>query len=268
MHKNKNKINSDLIFIILFIIFICIFPLLKNKIGNKSNNIDNSSKVLVYVNNSKNFIVNSFTNITQYFYTKKYFLNKINELEKELNTEKEKNINLNLDNYNDKDIIVANKIFVDNTSVYDTILLDKGRDFGVKENDIVFVDENYAIGKIISVGEETSLLSLFSKSNENVEAYTIDNLNFLENEEEIVSHETKNKIILNLEGYGGGDFVVKVSNNLNIGIGNKFYLANNTNYFLGEVVSIDKDALSLYSTLFIKGVYNPKKYYNFFIKIK
>ncbi len=238
-----------------------------------------------------------------YFYSRKYLLAEINKLQEDLLQEKDKNIIKENLIQNNKEIIIAKKIFTDFTSVYDTILINKGAQDGIDEGDFVFIDENKIIGKISKVNKNSSLITLFSKNKEKVEGivnavknqntvlYTkedtgvgkgedIDNLNTenkIENSTNTVLLDKDNEninpkivkngtnILIDLFGYGGGDFIANVPGNIEVAIGDIVYFGIDESKYLGEIVSIDRQDASFYQVLLIRGYYNTRQNDNYYI---
>ena len=284
MDARKKRMRNNFLYIFLYIIFISIFPFLRNNLNNKDIKVDKSIPILVSVEKSTNFISNNFNSILYFFYSKKYLLNKISSLEEQVASINNENIIKENKTSADKNIIVSKKIFQDFTSVYDNIILDKGLKDGVELGNIVFDSRNNAIGKIVKVNELTSTAVLFSKSGEIVEGVIYGDkgestTNYLEdsnsgdlnieNGSTTISqdeynhtgnekHYDKPGILIDLYGYGGGDFISNIPENIVVSTGSKLYLAIDESKYLGEVVEIEKGDASYYQKLFIRGYYNTR----------
>ncbi len=296
IHKFKSfKLN--ILFILLFLSLLIFFPKLKKYIGNQSLNNNQASKFLVIVNKVNESIIFTFDNFLNYFKTKKALISEIDNLKIELNQyTMDKVINSNTvetNLYSDKNkdqFIPASMIFRDFTSIYDTILLDKGSTDGVKIGDFVFIDQDKVIGEISQLSLNNSVATLFSKNQEKVEGIinairgkdtlVADNLKILNNpttsnsDLNNISSSTvsiyKNSsnsenILIDLYGYGGGDFFAEIPANIQVELGSKINFASDEHKLIGEVVNIEKKDASYYQRLLIKGYYNPRVSNNYFI---
>lgn len=303
--RKKSYIRLNIFYIISFIIFLIIFPFLRNYLNGNELSVNKGAIFLNLANKSTGAAFDSFNGLLGYFYSKKYLLNEIDRLKNELNSKEinsiiennteEKNLsNHDYDNDNDMNIVVAKKIFSDFTTIYDTILLNKGVDSGIKENNLVFVNDNSAVGEVSKVYKNTSLITLFSKNKEKVEGVIIANknqntvllTNFTDLQEENKNEENSSSlnlhsdlnnldnlkalekgssILIDLYGYGGGDFISYIPNNIEISTGTKVYLAIDESKILGEVVDIEKPDASFFQVLIIRGFYNTRKNDNYYI---
>lgn len=310
MRKNKSKLLKwNIIYIVIFLIFIIFFPNLKKSIGNQSLTNNQASVVLSSVRNVDNFITDNFLSFLDYFKSKNKLINEVNNLtlkveSLENNSSSTESFNLLNDSLKMEDqYIVASKIFTDWTSIYDTILLNKGSKDGVKVSDLVFINEDEAIGVVNTVSLNTSLITLYSKNKEKTEGVlqairgkdtlvsqdinltlndngteTKDNLN---NSSTSIATTTINKsrllinnqrnnsnlenILIDLYGYGGGDYFAEIPGNIIVEVGAKVYLALNENKVLGEVIKVEKRDASYYQRLFIRGYYNSRINHNYYI---
>lgn len=133
----------------------------------------------------------------------------------------------------------------------------------------------------------TSVVTLFSKNKEKVEGVikaeygkdTLDNLTQIKilentlkqatssenNEAEIKSSSNLSKksneaesILIDIYGYGGGDFMAEIPGNIKVEVGSQVYLAEDESKLLGEVVKVEKKDASYYQRLLIRGYYNTR----------
>ncbi len=286
--NRKKFFKLNFFYIIFYIIFLFIFPSLKKYLDGDILSINKSAKILNLANKSTNLALYSFNNVIEYFYSRKYLLSEMDKLKLELEQAKNRHIlDLNQEN-NNKQIIVAKKIFTDFTNIYDNLLINKGSDDGVLEGDIVFTYENNLIGKVYKVNKNSSLVILFSKDKEKVEGIikAVKNnntvslkeaLDFDKNEIEINSSSSKaitdlekNKnsiedILIDVIGYGGGDFISFIPGNLEVSVGDRIYYALDDKKYIGEVVSIEKQDASFYKVLLIRGYYNSRLNNDYYI---
>lgn len=303
--KTKKKFKYNILFIVIYFVFLFSFPFLRNYFNVNKIQVAAPETVLIAADSSTNFVSNIFYNILGYFSNRKNLLDEISRLENELQIEKDKNV-INVNGVGDAKKIVAKKIFSDFTNIYETILLNKGREAGVEEEAIVFLYPDKAIGVVSSVGEKSSLVSLYSKDKnqvegvvrarnfrESTETIPIQNENILEGENFDSSNSTSgissastststslNEININLStpissadglliefiGYGGGDFIAKIPENIKISTGTIIYLARDESKALGEIIKIEKQEAAFYQVLFVRGYYNTRENGNYYIE--
>lgn len=305
--KEKNYFRNNFILIFIFILFFISFAKLKAFFNSSSENKNTPEIFLSFINNGIQNSFNLFSNIGGYFYTKKNLLKQINELQNELEIQRYRSVlesssaqdltqNISeKDNYIlNKDLpVVAKKIFSDFTSIYDTVLLDKGFSSGVEKGDIVFLYPNFIIGQIENVNPNTSLLALYSKDKNKLEGVLkVSKNNTFKIKQDIlnagsstdtpvlISSSTsisvninskqikENSILVDLYGAGNGDFYTTLPDNLNVSTGTVIYLSNNESKAIGEVVKIEKQEASFYKNILIKGYYNSRLNEDYYIMHK
>ncbi len=308
--KEKKYFRNNLILILIFIFFFLSFSKIKFFFNSftevQHRNIPGFflSSINSTINNSSMF----FYNIRMYFVSKKSLLNRIANLEDQLEIQKYNSIinfssidshsisgdidfiskNKNILN---KDLpIPTKKIFSDFTSIYDTVLLDKGFSSGVEKGDIVFLYPNFIIGQIDNVNPNSSLLSLYSRDKNKIEGIikvsknnSKTNFTDLKNQSssstgispdsisqsssstplvpiEIIPNKKNNKssVLINLFGDGGGDFVATLPNNLEVATGTIIYLSSDESKALGEVVKVEITESSFYQNILVRGYYNTR----------
>lgn len=309
MYKSKKRIKLNILYIFLFLVFISFFPYLKKTFGNNNQTQNKAVFILVLADRFSESLVTNFSKLRGYFVSQRVLTKQVEELQKELATPRMKfassrSLNNQLAGQTNQ-FIVAQKIFSDFTNLYDTLLLNKGSQAGVREGDIVFINESEAIGQISQVSLNTSLVTLFSKSKEKVEGVILttgsENTSLVESSkntqagtqlinggEEVASSSTttlrvgglstlpiettssrvnsrKSNILIDVYGYGGGDFISEIPANISLGEGAKVSLAIDESRLLGEVVKIEKKDASFYQKLFIRGYYNTRENDNYYI---
>lgn len=121
----------------------------------------------------------------------------------------------------DQKFILANVLAKPNLSPYDSLILDIGEDYGIKEGDKVIVDNDIIIGKIESVYSKTAKVQLYSFPNETLNVA----IGF-------------NKVIGIAEGKGGGNFEIKFPREVLIKKGDVVVLPEMDLFILGVVGSI------------------------------
>lgn len=101
-----------------------------------------------------------------------------------------------------KNFILGTIIAKPNKSFYDTLVLDAGLDHGVREGNIVYAQSEFPIGRISVVYDRTSVVNLFSSSEEVLSAQ-IEGLN----------------TSVDLVGRGGNNFEMDVPHELDVPTG-------------------------------------------------
>lgn len=290
MNLRENKrIKWNIFFILVYIVFLFSFSTLRGYFNRQNIQISIPNRALIIANSSTGLVSNVFKNITNYFLDKKVLFLKINTLEKELEIEKEKNIALSVNSKfssseNDFKVLSAKKIFSDFTTIYSSVLLNKGYLDGVEEKSLVFIYPNKAIGIIERVGNKTSLLSLFSKDKNQIEGIlkikvekdifeeqiiiesdtaisnaTTSTSTILDIKPSSILIKSGEQIIVDIYGYGGGDFIARLPKNIEVSIGTKIYLANDEDKVLGEIIKVEKPEASFYQIILIEGYYNTRE---------
>lgn len=295
MKRGNNIIlRKNVFYIALYLIFLLSFSFLRNSfsvdLNKETANIGSASRVLYAADRSTNFFSNLFTNLGRYFYFKKSLINQIEDLKSQLEIERNQNVLTKEDPNNKNLITVGKKIFSDFTNIYDTILLDKGYIHGVSKGDMVFIYPNKLIGEVGDVDETNSVVDLFSKDKNRIEGVlkTSKAIDIIKNtDNEVVSTSSTSSstpaileshvetisgrpssIIIDVYGYGGGDFIAKIPENILVATGTIIYSAEDESKVVGEVVKTEKQDASFFQILLIKGYYNTRENNDYYIKHK
>lgn len=316
--KEKKYFRNNLILILIFIFFFLSFSRIKSFFNSSTQDKNVPESFLSSINNGIENSFGFFSGIGGYFSSKTALQNQVADLKNQLEAQKYYSIinsSNSLDssststspafsnslskskNILDKDLpVVAKKIFSDFTSIYETVLLDKGFASGVEKGDIVFLYPNQIIGQIDNINPNTSLMTLYSKDKNKIEGVmkVIKNnskTNFadLKNQNSasftassslstssssLISIETNSKqknessVLIDLFGNGGGDFIATLPNNLEVATGTIIYLSNDESKALGEVVKVETQDASFYETILIKGYYNSRLNDSYYIMHK
>ncbi len=309
--KEKKYFRNNLILILIFIFFFLSFSKIKSFFNSSTKDKNTPEVFLSSINNGIGNSSDFFSGIGGYFSSKKALLNQISDLQNQIEKQKYSSIVDSLSSSESlssnfsttsshKSIIsknlpiVAKKIFSDFTSIYDTVLLDKGFSSGVQKGDIVFLYPNLIIGQIDSINPNTSLLTLYSRNKNKIEGIikvsknnSKTNFTDLKNQNSPTStsslsasstssipievnfkQKNQTSVLIDLFGNGGGDFIAKLPNNLEVSIGTIIYLSNDENKALGEVVKVEIEETSFYENIFIKGYYNSRLNDSYYIMHK
>lgn len=228
--KKRNKKIRNIFLVFLFLIFFIYFssPVF-NFLSSSLNKV--SRPFLILTNN----IGARMYNFSVLFADKKTLILENQNLKNELNEQKslieEYNI-LAKEVIDLKEIlgrVDENKEFVLATilkkpGIFDTLILDIGEDKGIKETNLVFAYGNIPIGYVKEVYPKSSLVYLFSKTGEKVNALV----------------QSRN-IYLDVIGRGGGNFEIILPRDLVLEKGENLLLPNLKSYTIAKVDSIISD---------------------------
>ncbi|MEN9338367.1 MAG: rod shape-determining protein MreC [Candidatus Parcubacteria bacterium] len=276
MNRQESKrLKVNIIFIIIFILFVFSFSSLKYFLGSNrdtnSNKINESGVFLKKLNDTASKIYNFFPQMGVYFSSRNSLVKERDLLKIEIENQKEKIVELsesqrgsleqdaslasssNVIDIGNKNTISAKPIFKDFTSIYDTLLLDKGFVDGVEKGDKVFLYPNLAVGEIESIDRNTSLLKLFSKN---------------ENKVEVLMKNEKENTILDIYGIGSGDFYAELPESMEISPETILYLLSDDRKAVGIVSRVEKREASFFQDVLIKGYYNTRTSHTFYILTK
>ena len=302
----KKYYKANIIFVIAFIIFLISFPVIKSSFNysvSKDENVMNTPNAfLSEVGKSSNSFTGFFSGIKKYFISRQDLEDQIEDLKSQIQKQQYASLVTYPTNASGTILknnpVIAKKIFSDFTSIYDTVLINRGFLDGVEKGDIVFLYPNKLIGQIESINSNTSLLSLYSKDGNRIEAVlkaskddsvtsksqisiegssTASSANnssstlsfssstiFNSNNDIKISANSHN-IIIDIYGNGSGDFFVSLPDNIKVSTGTVIYLASDESKALGEVVKVENEEASFYQKIFIKGYYNTRTNDDYYI---
>lgn len=235
--QRKNKKIKNFVFVVFIFLIIIYFnkPIFQT-ISSITSNI--SKPFLVFSNNTKTRL----HNLNSYF-TSKNTLSKENDFLKNQNLELESKLanyqSLENENQNLKELLgrlgenhqylLATILAKPNITLFDTLVLDIGKDKGVAIGDIVFAYGNIPLGKISEVNSTTSKVTLFSNPGEKTNA--------------IIS---STNTYIDLIGRGGGNFEIILPRDFTLAEGENVLLPDLNNYLIAKVVSTISDARDSY----------------------
>lgn len=291
MFDKKNKyFKTSIFYLFLYLIFIFIFPFLRGAINKKNVSINTPATVLKAADSSTNFFSSFFINIGNFFSSKKDLALKIDELNSQILELKKQTIIQKISEKDMQKIVIAKKIFTDSLNMYNTILVDKGSESGVQEGDFVYVDGDKVIGRIERVNLSSSIVNLISKDKYKSEASILgekidisvkdlDNPSTASSSQEglldspfVASMPThigkRHYVVIDVYGYGSGDFVAQVPENIYVSTGTEVLLAENESKVLGQVVKVEHPEASFFQVVLIRGYYNPRLNNDYYIDIK
>jgi len=240
MYRRKNTkllfLSGIFILILLLLVFSNGFRNLFINIGKPVWNIKNSGTALV---TNAQVLVRSKTDLLK---ENKNLNNKIQQLELEMRLEdvfKERAVELEkLLSIKSPNSVVSRVLSKPPYSPYDSFLLDKGSNDGVEPGDLVYSNGNFLIGSIKSVSTNTAKVELFSSPNRTMLV------------------EIGNSISTEAEGYGGGNFIVKLPRELEIQVDNPVYYPNSNISIIGFVRAIESKPKDPFKLVYIKIPFN------------
>lgn len=141
-----------------------------------------------------------------------------------------------LGRFKDKKLLLGEVLAKPNRSPYDTILIDLGLRDGVKKSALVLSYGEIPIGRVEEVREKTSLIRLFSSSQQN---------EYVEIGE--------NKIPATAIGQGAGNFRVILPKDIAISVGNEVNIPGINPNTIGYVEKIIQSDTETFSYIFFKS---------------
>jgi cell shape-determining protein MreC len=136
----------------------------------------------------------------------------------------------------------------DITTMYNSVVLSGGFDDDLEEGAVVYVRGYQAVGYIEKVHKSTSIMKLYSSSDQQVEGI-------------IKDIDTS----ITLKGQGGGSFVIEAQKDVDLAPGQVVYLAGAHAMVLGTVVSVEDDPQDIFVRAYVRGAYNPNRANVFYV---
>lgn len=192
-------------------------------------------------------VVNSFSNLTQYFVFKSNLISENQALRDENETLKLKQVDYGilstenddlksqLGRTNNKTRFISRVLSKPPRSPYDTLVIDAGTAEGVVMDDAVYLSGNVIVGTISSVTTHTSVVQLFSTAN---------------NKQEVVLERTGASF--EIIGQGGANFKLEVPKETDIIWGDVFTYPGISSAVVGSVYYIAVNPQSSFKTIYIR----------------
>lgn len=136
-------------------------------------------------------------------------------------------------------IILAAVLSRPNVSLYDTIIIDVGNDYGIKKGDLVIVSGIIVIGTISNVYKKTSVVTLFSAPGEETSV--------------MIGPE---QILTLARGKGGGNFTTLLPRTTDIVEGDSVVMPGINQKLFGIVESIIANSADAFQTILFKNPVN------------
>ncbi len=124
-------------------------------------------------------------------------------------------------------------------SPYDSIIIDAGNNMGLLVGDIIYAEMHYAIGKVVEVSENRSVVMLFSSSGQKASV--------------LIGSSTT---AVSAEGQGGGNFYIKLPRNIEIQKGDPVIWPDIQTILLGSVEVVDSGNGDAYAHIYFKSPIN------------
>ncbi len=137
------------------------------------------------------------------------------------------------------DMILASVIAKPNVSVYDSLIVDAGKNLGIKKGDKVFASGNILIGEIAETDKKTSKVRIFSSPKEKTSVSVgLSNIDTI------------------AVGRGGGNFEIKLPRGADVKIGDPVFMKGINAVVLGSVEEIISNPIDSFKTLLFKSPVN------------
>jgi len=121
----------------------------------------------------------------------------------------------------ENNMVLASVITKPNASVYDSLIVDAGKNLGIKKGDKVFVSGDILMGEIVKVNRKTSKVELYSSFGEKIS----------------VSVGLSNIDAIAI-GRGGGNFEIKLPRGVDVKIGDPVFMKGINAVVLGSIEKI------------------------------
>lgn len=139
----------------------------------------------------------------------------------------------------ERNLVLASVLSKPNRSLYDSLIVDLGRDSGIKKNDSVYVYGNILIGVVDEVYEKTSKIKLYSSPNEKLDV--------------LVGF---NNISAVATGRGSGNFIIKVPRDTDIEVGEPVAVTGLNSPILGSIEEVSINPVDSFKFLLFKSPVN------------
>lgn len=188
-----------------------------------------------------------FTDVKNYFYLKSSIIKKNEELEQEVIRLKIKELDYEILLRENQDLkseigrnsfksrITSSVLSRPPRSPYDTLVIDVGSRDGVGLGDKVYFGDNIIIGFITNITPDTSLVSLFSTSNQKQEAIL-----------------SRTGASFTITGRGGANFELEVPKDTDIEWGDTFVYPGLSGKLIASVYYIDANSQSSFKKIYLK----------------
>lgn len=235
------------LYVVLGILFVIFFLLLQKGLLSKFTPIFSKIAVPVWQaeNFTKDFLVMSLSSKDGLYKQNILLKSQVEKLNLELTKttileEENKNLKETLGRVNPNGHFVLSAILAKpNQTPYDTLIIDRGSEDGIKVDDRVFAKGNILIGYIESVEKNSSKVIMFS---------TPGNISQ-------VIYGSSGKYF-NARGAGNGSIVVDVSRETEVSIGDMFFYPGLDGILIGVAKKIDFDARDAFRKVIIKSPIN------------
>lgn len=244
--NKKRKYRNISLGVVILLLFIFFGASIFNTSASFSNTV---FKPVITLGNN---IRDNFNNMNFYFQSKKALTKENENLKIELENQSLKILeleyleeeNIRLKSILDKipksgDFVLSTIISKPNQSLYDTLVIDKGRDEEVSVGDLVFANGNIPIGKISEVFDTSSKVTLFSTSREKTD---------------VVIGSTG--LYMQAIGRGGGNFEIILPRDFVLEKGTKITIPSMDYALLGQVATIVSDPRDSYQKALVVSPIN------------
>ncbi len=246
-YLRDKKQNTRKIIYTGLVVFVLVYIILFTRVFNIISSDVNFIAVPIWKTQST--ISDIITNINVWFESKKSLEEKNRRLKDDLDIAGGKLIDRNLlynENIKLKGLlgrkaktgvyVFAAVLTKPDRSLYDTIIIDIGKNSGVKKNDKVLYGDNIVIGKIAEVFDNSSKVLLLSSPREKVDVVI-----------------GSNNISAIADGRGGGNFEIKLPRDAKVYIGDAVSVPGMDTHILGVVEYIESTPSDPFKTIIFRG---------------
>ncbi len=250
-YRQNNKKKKNIIFSLALVFLVIFLYVYIDRITYALSNM--THRVVIPVFKVSNTASSFFSSFTSFFISNENLKKEITLLEEKINEMKIKSLlseylvaenirlknMLNRSSHKEKDIVLGVVVSKPNKSVYDTLIIDVGNNYGIQKGDKVIAYGDVVIGFIEDVYDLSAKVILYSHGKEvNSAIIGIDN------------------IPVEVIGRGGGNFEAKLPRDANVVVGDIVSIPDIDIKILGTVEYIQKEANDPFQVVFIKSPVN------------
>jgi rod shape-determining protein MreC len=155
--------------------------------------------------------------------------------DKEIVSKKTKIKDAQKQNTPDRNLVLAVILARPPRTPYDSLLVDIGEDEGLMVGDVVYAEQDYAVGAVEAVFKATSIIKLYSSPDQRIDV--------------LLGSSTAPVVA---EGRGAGNFYIKVPKNIVVSEGDQIVIPGIKSKILGTAERIDSDEGEAYAHVYFR----------------
>lgn len=129
------------------------------------------------------------------------------------------------------------------STLYDSFLITRGFEKGIKEGDVVYNSDYKPVGVVEEVHGSFSKVMLLSKPGNELEGF-------------LKGATATSSLLVRLTGDGGGDFIATVPKDISVSGGDVIFWKAHPAMQLGEIISVENEPQSVSQIMHVRGAYS------------